>query len=125
MIKTIEELKQASDEELLKMYEEAQGDTASFKTNFGVDFSYSMLTQTIKDRGYVQAWVKKEKTKKVVEIKMSKDNASKNLNMTKECNATYSKFLEDKGYPFVHTTAALMLYMDAYKKKEIEVKVVL
>lgn len=119
MIKTLEELRQAKDEELLKCVSEAKGNTGKdFSTTFGTDYSYSAITNELTMRGYENGWHKKVTEMKV---KMSKENDRMNLNMTKECKEKYEEFLKDKSYAFVHTTAALMTYMDAYKKKEVKV----
>lgn len=66
-----------------------------------------------------------EKVTKTIEVKLAKENANMNLAMTPECKERWQKFLADKGYSFLHTSAALMLYMDACKAKEVEVKAVL
>lgn len=66
-----------------------------------------------------------EKEKKIIEIKMGKDNANMNLAMTPECKEAWQKFMQNRGYSFLHVSAALMSYMDAYKAHEIDVKAVL
>lgn len=130
MIKTINELKTATVEELLKCYNEAQGYIKEFQQKFETDYSYGMIGRELQSRGLMFGWYNpNEKSAKkaveVVEVKMSKDNACMNLNMTSECREMYKKFLEDKGYAFIHTTAALTSYMKAYKAKTIEVKAIM
>lgn len=66
-----------------------------------------------------------EKGAKVIEVKMQKDNANMNLPMTPECKERWQKFMEGKGYSFVHVSAALSLYMDMYNAGDITVRAVL
>lgn len=119
MIKTLAELKTATDEELLACVAEARGNTGKdFQTTFGTDYTYTCITTELTARGYVNGWYK-ERAKKVIKVKFKKDNARMNLNMTRECKERFEKFLEDKSYNFVHTTAAIMHYIDEYENKEI------
>ncbi len=126
MIKGLTDLRSAKDSEVLACMEEVKASgvkTQDFQSTFGTDYSYSTLTSELSTRGYVQKWVKNKKETKEVRVKFSKDNARMNLNMTKECKDRFEAFLEDKSYNFVHTTAALMTYMDMVEKKEIKVSV--
>ena len=66
-----------------------------------------------------------EKKAKTIEIKMGKDNANMNLAMTPECKEKWQKFMQDKGYSFLHVSAALSLYMELYNTQEVDVKAVL
>lgn len=133
MIKTLNELRMATDEQVLECVKESRGKTKEFQTVFGTDYDYNAIVTELTRRGYVNGWYKpvaksdENPTKKaeVIEVKMSKDNACMNLNMTSECREAYKKFLEDKGYAFIHTTAALMNYMKAYKAKTVEVKAIM
>ena len=122
MVKTLEELRNATDEEILACYNEAQGHTNDSQNTFGADYSYSMITKELQNRGYKQTWTKPKKIKEI-KVKFSKDNARMNLNMTKECKERFEKFLQDKSYNFVHTTAAIMNYLDEVERKEIKVSV--
>lgn len=126
MIKTLVDLRNAKDNEVLACMEEVKTSgvkTNDFQATFGTDYSYSTLAQELTMRGYVQKWVKNKKETKEIKVKFSKDNARMNLNMTKECKERFEKFLEDKSYNFVHTTAAIMNYIDEVEKKEIKVSV--
>lgn len=120
MIKTLEELKKATDKELLKMVEDASGSTSTdkFQAKFECEFSYSALTGELTSRGYITGWYKPTE---VVTVPMSKDNDRMNLNMTKACKQKYEKFLQDKSFNYVHTTAALERYIDDYNEGRIEV----
>ena len=123
MIKTLEELRAAEDEEVLECMMEVKKSgikTADFQTSFDTGYSYTALSNELTARGYIQTWVKPQGVKEV-KVKMSKNNDRINLNMTKECKERFENFLKDKNYNFVHTTAALMTYMDAVEKKEIKV----
>ena len=55
----------------------------------------------------------------MIKVKFKKDNARMNLNMTRECKERFEKFLEDKSYNFVYTTAAIMHFLDDVENKEI------
>lgn len=122
MIKKLEELKKATDKEVLQCYEEAQGHTGEFQKYFQTNYSYGMITSELTARGYIQGW---HKPKKTVEVKMSKNNSRMNLSMTKECEQAYKNFTNKHGYAFVHTTAALMNYMSDCEENSVEVKVVM
>lgn len=126
MIKSLVDLKNAKDNEVLQCMEEIKTKgvkTNDFQITFETDYSYSALVNELTSRGYVQKWVKNKKEIKEIKVKFSKDNARMNLNMTKECKERFEKFLEDKSYNFVHTTAAIMNYLDEVEKKEIKVSV--
>lgn len=126
MIKNLIDLRNSKDNEVLACMEEVKAsgvNTKDFQTTFETDYSYSTLAQELTSRGYVQKWVKSKKETKEIRVKFSKDNARMNLNMTKECKERFEKFLEDKSYNFVHTTAAIMNYLDEVEKKEIKVSV--
>ena len=56
---TKEECQQKSDAELLAMVAKAQGHTAKdFSEYMNCDFSYSYLTNILRDRGYENGWHK-------------------------------------------------------------------
>lgn len=129
MIKTLKEIKKATDDALFACIKEAKGHTgADFKQVFGADFEFDAIPTELQQRGYEYGWynvnkILSEKGKKTVQVKMSKDNARMNLNMTKECKEMFEKFLQDKSYNFVHTSAALMSYMDDVKSGKISVTI--
>lgn len=123
MIMKLTDLRNATDEAVLASMEEVKTNgvnTKDFQKAFDTDYSYTTLAQELAARGYVQKWVKSSKE---IKVKFSKDNARMNLNMTKECKDRFEKFLADKSYNFVHTTAAIMNYIDEVEKKEIKVSV--
>lgn len=123
MIRKLEDLRNATDKELLACVSEAKGHTGNdFQTTFGTDYSYSCITNELTTRGYVNGWHKVQKPK-TIKIKFTKNNARMNLNMTKECKERYEKFLSDKSYNFIHTTAAIMNYLDEVEEKEINVNI--
>lgn len=127
MIKTLEELKKATNEELLACYEEAQGNTGDLKAAFGTDYSYSTLTTLMGKKGFVSGMYipddKKEAEKDTFQITIQRQggNGSMNLTMTNECRERYKEFVQENGDAFVHTTAALSLYMDLCKEGRLEV----
>lgn len=127
MIKTLNELRSAKDKEVLKCIDEIKTDgtqTSDFQDKYGTDYSYTTLTSELKARGYSQRWVKDTKaTGKEITVPMSPNNSRLNLNMTAECKERFTKFLSDKSYNFVHTTAALMSYMDDVEQGRIKVNI--
>lgn len=126
MINTLTDLRNAKDNDVLACMEELKASgikTQDFQAHFGTDYSYSTLATELTSRGYAQRWVKNKKETKEIKVKFSRDNARMNLNMTKECKERFEAFLEDKSYNFVHTTAAIMNYLDEVEKKEIKVSV--
>ena len=116
MIKTLDDLRNADVQELLQMYDQAQGTTKDFQSNFSVEFSYTTLTGEIKSRGYEQKW---QKASNHI-VKLSATDRL-NLSMTKNCKEKYAKFLKDKTCPYIYTTAALESFMDAYNNRTIDV----
>lgn len=130
MVKTTEELRNpeiVSDEQLLQYFDNAQGHTKEFQQFFDVDYSYTMLRTVLEERGFVDGWhrpVDKQKEEKEVfqiTIQRQGGNGSLNLTMTNDCKERYKQFTDENGDAFVHTTAALMLYMDLCESGRLEV----
>lgn len=127
MVKTIEQLRKASNDELKAYYEEAQGDTKNFQKVFETEYTYSTLTAEMKARGFVSGmYIPSDKTeveKEVFEIEIQRQggNGSMNLTMTNECKERYKEFVGKYGDAFVHTSAALMLYMDLFEAGRLQV----
>ncbi|MCH5338504.1 MAG: hypothetical protein J1E03_06975 [Acetatifactor sp.] len=131
MIKTLEELKKATNEELLACWEEAQGNTQDLKKIFDTDYTYSTLTTLMGKRGFVSGMYipgdktgdKKEVEKDVFEITIQSQsgNGAMNLTMTNECKTAYKEFVGQTGNAYAHTTAALTLYMDLFKAGRLDV----
>lgn len=130
MVKTIEELRNleiVSDEQLLEYFNSAQGHTREFQQFFDVNYSYTMLRTVLEERGFVDGWhrpVDKQKEEKEVfqiTIQRQKNNSSMNLTMTNDCKERYKQFTDENGDAFVHTTAALTLYMDLCESGRLEV----
>ena len=123
MLRTISELRNTSDREVLACIAELKANgvqTKDFQNYFKTEYSYSLLTGELSNRGYSQQWVKNKP--KVVSVKMEK-TARMNLNMTKECREKYEAFLADKAYNFIHTSAALMSYIEDYESGKVKTQV--
>ena len=123
MIRTISELRNASDREVLACIAEVKANgvqTNDFQNYFKTEYSYTTLTKELSNRGYSQRWVKDDA--KVVRVKMEK-TARMNLNMTQECRERYEAFLADKTYNFIHTSAALMSYIEDYESGKVKTQV--
>ena len=123
MIRTISELRNASDREVLACIAELKANgvqTNEFQNFFKTEYSYSSLTKELSNRGYSQRWVKD--SPKFVKVKMEK-TARMNLNMTQECREKYEAFLADKAYNFIHTSAALMSYIEDYESGKVKTQV--
>lgn len=124
MIRTISELRNASDREVLACIAEVKANgvqTSDFQNFFKTEYSYSTLTKELSNRGYSQRWVKDD-APKFVKVKMEK-TARMNLNMTQECREKYEAFLADKSYNFIHTSAALMSYIEDYESGKVKTQV--
>ena len=124
MIRTIMELRNATDREVLACIAEIKANgvqTSDFQNFFKTEYSYTTLTKELSNRGYSQRWVKDD-APKFVKVKMEK-TARMNLNMTKECREKYEAFLADKAYNFIHTSAALMSYIEDYESGKIKTQV--
>jgi len=122
MIKNLNELRTATDTELLDCVREVKGETKRFQEIFDTDYSYTSLTDELKKRGYVQTWTKPKQTK-IISIPYSKETVRMNLAMTKECKEKYEKFLNQSPCKYVHTSAALINYIDEYMEKDIQVTI--
>ena len=123
MIRTISELRNATDREVLACIAEVKANgvqTNDFQNYFKTEYSYTTLTKELSNRGYSQRWVKD--SPKFVKVKMEK-TARMNLNMTKECREKYEAFLADKAYNFIHTSAALMSYIEDYESGKVKTQV--
>lgn len=123
MLRTISELRNATDREVLACIAELKANgvqTNDFQNYFKTEYSYSTLTKELSNRGYSQQWVKDDA--KVVRVKMEK-TARMNLNMTQECREKYEAFLADKSYNFIHTSAALMSYIEDYESGKVKTQV--
>lgn len=124
MIRTISELRNATDHEVLACIAEVKANgvqTNDFQNHFKTEYSYSTLTKELNNRGYSQRWVKDD-APKFVKVKMEK-TARMNLNMTQECREKYEAFLADKSYNFIHTSAALMSYIEDYESGKVKTQV--
>ena len=123
MIRTLSELRNASDREVLACIAEVKANgvqTSDFQNFFKTEYSYSSLTKELSNRGYSQRWVKD--APKVMKIKMEK-TARMNLNMTQECRERYEAFLADKSYNFIHTSTALMSYIEDYESGKVKTQI--
>lgn len=124
MIKTIEELKAATEVEINELLECFKGNkTEDFQKVTGCEFTYSTLSTELTKRGYENFWHKPKAKKRNFTVKMIQKPARFNLGMTPECKKAYEEFIKANGWGYVHTTAALMSYMEAYKKREIKVSI--
>lgn len=123
MIRTIMELRNASDREVLACIAEVKANgvqTNDFQNYFKTEYSYTTLTKELSNRGYSQRWVKD--SPKVVNVKMEK-TARMNLNMTQQCREKYEAFLADKTYNFIHTSTALMSYIEDYENGKVKTQI--
>ena len=130
------EMRRLSDEELNAMYKEAQGHTHSpeFQEMFNADFSYTSLTNEMKNRG-IELRFKRcrapKSTKSVpdavrkTEISMSKEGMTvkrRFITVDSDIYDQWLRFIEKFPYPSVVTTAAFKQFMDDYDKGEIVIK---
>ena len=123
MIRTLSELRNASDREVLACIAEVKANgvqTSDFQNFFKTENSYSSCKKELSNRGYSQRWVKD--SPKVVSVKMGK-TARMNLNMTQECRERYEAFLADKSYNFIHTSTALMSYIEDYESGKVKTQI--
>ena len=131
MFANVEEIRTATNEELLKAVTESIGHTGTkkddlnnFQNYFGVDFNYANITNELSKRGFINGWyLPSEDNVREVHVTLSQKNERMNLNMTAECKARYEEFLKDKSNNFVHTTAAIMSYLNDYEDKTMRVYV--
>ncbi len=124
MIKTPDDLRAATDAEIEELIERFGDSLANeFKQATGCEFEYSTFAGILEKRGYKKGWYKPRQKKRTYTVKMIEKPDRMSLAMTPECKETYSEFLKQNGWSYVHTTAALMTYMEAYKKRHIKVSI--
>ena len=139
MIKTLKEVRSASDQELLDCVNEAAGKTGKeFKDTFGTEYSYSALTTELGKRGFVNGWHKPEKnvpmtTVKEIEVFTGATRTRCNIPVNKTSGETFNNFLNcleengalSHGMRYVYYTAALVHFMDDYVNGKITIKTVI
>ena len=124
MIKTTDDLRAATDAEIDELIEKfGDAKTEDFQKTTGCDFAYSTFTTNLERRGYKNGWHKPKSKRRTFTVKMLEKPERLNLAMTPECKEAYAKFIKENGWGYVHTTAALTSYMEAYKKRHIKVSV--
>ena len=130
MIISLDDLRAATDEEVVRCmneFEESGVQTKDFQSSFGAGYSYTTLANELKNRGYKKVWTKQGKAQQegdeaeMIIVRKSSDNARLNLNMTRECKEKYERYLKDKQINYIHTTAALELYMKMRKAGKVKV----
>ena len=133
--KTLQDLRDAEDDVLLKLYDKAQGNTKEFTKQCNMDFSYSSLTREIKNRGYEQRWVKdqadlqKSDVKdpvsdiETVEVNVREERCRKNIPMSKSCYDEFNKFLGGGSNTYLYVTAALRLFMKLFIENRLHIEI--
>ena len=122
------ELKEKSDEELLSLVNNAKGHTNSdFGDFMNCDFSYSFLTNTLKERGYELGWYKPSETTnvstspEVILMRKSNDEVVRSTHMIEKSIADEWKlFNANVPYKTVTLGHALNRFMDDYKSGKIK-----
>ena len=130
MITKLQDLRNASREEVFGCYEEVQRDgikSAEFQSHYGTDYVYSMLSNELSSRGYVNGWYDPtaSATVKEIPVEFSKETARMNLAMTKSCKARYEKFLGEMGSQYIYTTAAINHFLDDVAAGNIKISIAL
>lgn len=119
---TKKEAQQKTDAELLQMIQQAQNHTGTdFGDHMNCDFSYSYLTNLIRDRGYEKGWHKtSEGSSPVTEpatIPMRKSKGGtvrKTFTINKDVADTWLSFNQNIQFPSVTIEYALRRFMEDY-----------
>ena len=122
------ELIERSDEELLNLVDKAKGHTGNdFGDFMNCDFSYSFLTNVLKERGFENGWHKAiESTSvstspEVILMRKSNDEVVRSTYMIEKSIADeWKKFNENVPYKTVTLGHALNRFMDDYKAGKIK-----
>lgn len=121
MVKTMNELKTASDKELIEMQRESLGHTGKdFAETFGTDFSYSAITQELGTRGFVQGWYKPSSE---VTVKLDCKNERRNLTMCTETAQRWDQMCKGSTQKNLLLSAALEHFMADYVSGAVKVRV--
>lgn len=130
MIKTLEELRNATDEEILACTGELKNHSKDFEATFKTDYSYGTFTGELRARGYVIGWHKPSNKSDECkqydlpnDLPISDNKVSLTLNVTKECEEKYEKFIANKMFDYLHNTLALEKYMEDYESGKIKVSI--
>lgn len=130
MIKTIKDLRNAPDQELLEMVKKAPGNTGkSFQSTFGVEFSYTTLTKELNNRGYKKEWHKVDGGKgkkgivaKIYNLNNLEDRTRRNLTIPDEIFKIYIKYFGKIHNQSVVIGVALERFIEDYKNGLIDFK---
>lgn len=121
MVKTLSELKSASDRELVEMQKEALGHTGKeFPDTFGTEFSYSAITQELGNRGFVQGWFKPSSE---ITVKLDDKNERRNMTMCSDTAQRWDKLCKGSTQKNLLLSAALEHFMDDYASGAVKVRV--
>lgn len=121
---TMEEMQNASDDELLAMVEKAAGHTKDFSTFLHTDFSYTTLTGELKKRGYQNGWyrnpdVEGKKHVDVIQMKAPKSTRRVALSMSDEVADAWQQFNKNVPYRSVTIDEACRRFMRDYAEGKI------
>lgn len=125
VLKTIAELRAATDEEVIEFVREVlkiENPSQYFKEKFSAEYSYTTLKAEPEKRGYHLDYVKDNddtNTHKTVTVYMGKPFERLNLSMDKDVKERYKAFIDKYGSSRIHTTIALSEYMDAVENGEL------
>ena len=132
------EMRQLSDDEIINMYQKAQGHTrtADFKKVCNTDFSYSSLTCEMKNRNIPLRFTRNRKNGETTvcgndstlprNVYMTKDGMTLTRHVISVDSETYRQwktFIEKFTCPSVLTTAALRQFMEDFNAGKIRIEI--
>ena len=121
-----EDFLKKSDEEILEFMKGSQGHTGDdFRDYMKCNFSYSLITSTLRDRGYEPGWFKvgEGNLAKPTTIKMKKTNAEitrQSFMIEKEIADEWKEFNRNVPFKTVTLGSALRRFMDDVRKGKIK-----
>ena len=125
---TKEQAQRLSDAELLQMIDKAAGHTTKdFQDYMNCDFSYTTLTNLLRERGYENGWHKtsdgssQSTNPTIIQMKKSEEECVRVfLSMDKSIADEWKKFNQDVAFKTVTNGWALRRFIDDYRAGRIE-----
>lgn len=122
---TAEIMRKASDEELLALYNEvtARNATATFKEDYGTDYSWSVLTRELAEKGYALRMCKVEDTINTITYDTTQETTRTSMTLSKRSLEKFRKITDEFGDGYIFASVALERFADEFDKGNIEINI--
>ncbi len=125
-IKTKEDLKNATTEELLLLCnavrDDLKGKTDQFSEVYGTKYKYADLTNELTRRGCVNRWVKGTEEQMIV-LGVDEDKCRITIPVTKKIGEAYMTWVKKKRSAYIYNSAALLHLMEEMESGNLRIKV--